>query len=300
MTTKDLFGLDGFESIGDIVIWNMRGEPVPYADVLAALDACGLPREAAGPLTPKGAFSRAAKTLEKNKLVRPIKHGGDQRILKYQVTLEIADQTSNTLDYTRENLVDLDRETGEIFCSDPAVKEFFADRLAEATNIRTGSDLTAVGKKIFESRKTDSFRMKEDGGVYFVPKQFSSVTDAVDKFLRLMGRYLTRTPIPKGSYGEEAAKDAAGDGIKEMIEDISQAVSEFDEATKRKTLDGSLDKLREAEFKIQTYIHLLGDRKDELLQALEDARAAHRAKAEELFEDDGPTQGDLFADEQVA
>src|SRR5262245_43642897 len=107
---------EGAELLGEVVSWFLPPRArVPFSALRGALEHAGLDAKVARKCQPRNAFSRAARMLAVQKIIRKVSE--DHGTLTFQLTAEHNDGTQ--LSYSREAMIALDKETGAITCDHP-------------------------------------------------------------------------------------------------------------------------------------------------------------------------------------
>jgi hypothetical protein len=263
---------------GEIVAWNIEGVKVRYADLLAALHACGLEPNVARELLPRHAFARACKKLETNRIIRLVSE--DEDTLSFQFTAERKED--DRFEYTFETLLKLAKKTGKVSGELPGLVTHAQELVNEAIAVRTGGDVPRVVQKLFE-RKADLFSIRPAGGAYFVPQRHAEFLAAIQRFLGAVGGQMWRFPVPAGTpHGDRSVKEAVEHGLYDLIEEHRKAVAEFTADTRESTLARAAEKIRDTRFKILAYAEYLGAAKDGLMEQLGQATEELRKKLKEL------------------
>jgi len=268
----------GTKLLGQVIAWSTAGVALRHAALVEALAAAGLDPAVARELAPKHAFSRAAKHLSDQRIIRALAEDADT--MTFQLTLE--QKHSDRIDYIRETMLKLDKRTGTVTCDLPGLATLAQEHLDRAIEARTGNDVTRVIQRLFE-RHADLFPVRPQGGVYFVPEQHVSFVSKVERFLSRINGQLLRFPVPSGTVeGDRSVKTAVAAGLSALIAEHREAVANFGEDTRDHTLDRAADRIRQTRFKIESYSELLAEEKVRLDLALAAARDELRAKVAAL------------------
>ena len=148
--------------LGEVIAWTCAGVSVRHAALVDALTAAGLDPAVARELAPRHAFTRACKKLSDQRIIRPV--GEDDRTVTFQFTQEA--RAGDRFEYVLETLLALDKKTGTVTCDLPGLAAVAQEHLDHAIDARTGSDVTRVIQKLFDTH-ADLFPVRPQGGCYF-------------------------------------------------------------------------------------------------------------------------------------
>ena len=285
--------------LGEIVSWTFTGCRVPHAAVTAALRDNGLDDGVARAFCKRHAFTRAVRAMATKRLVRKVDENADA--FRFQFTAEAHDDTAGELRlrYDFEAILTLDKTTGQVTCAaNPAMATLAQAALDAAMEGRTPSDLNGIVQRLF-NRHADLFRIRPQGGCYFVPQTHAEFSAKVAAFCARVGGSLQRLPVAKGTpHGDGAVRDAVQLGLSHMIGEYKAAVANFDiNDTRAGTFDRMAERLRVAGFKIEAYAEYLADAAAGLHGELAAAKAALAAKlaGDDDADPSDPTDEDLEA-----
>ena len=264
--------------LGEIVTWDTAGaKPVSVTNVRQALVAAGLPEDEAGDLHPRSAWGRACKDLKDGRIIRKVENDGQSGV-RFQLTSEAVQ--SGRLEYGYECQIILDCETGAVACPEnQQIEQMARGLIAQAMQERNSRDVTAIVKRLFE-RHAELYPINPRKGVaYFVPDAHASFSAQVETFLRSMGGVLWRFPVPKGTAeGDLSVQGALKHGFDEKVAELQAVVAEWDEATRKGTMERAVEKFQTLEFKIECYRDLLKDEADKLNNLIATQKAAVLAR----------------------
>jgi hypothetical protein len=273
--------------LGDIVVFNVKGiKGVPFAQVCAALADNGLDPEAAKQVLPRNAFARAAKKMEKSKVIAKLKDEKD--FLHFQFTREQKTDAGGKpiFVYDYETVLVLNKSSGVVRCDEAGNDQLVADAqklVNEAIGTRDGSQLSLIAQRLFNDH-ADLFPLRDSGGVYFVPAKFKGFESQVARFLAAVGATMRQVPVPMGTVeGNGAVKDSVTAGLQALVEEHEAAIKGFTNSTRDSTLERQARKISETRFKIEAYAEYLDQVvRNNLLAAVESGRQKLRAKADEI------------------
>jgi hypothetical protein len=260
--------------LGEVIAWNCPGTSVKYPALLEALRSAELNEGVARALQPRHAFARACRKLSERRVIRQVTEDEDR--LTFQFTAEA--RRGDTFEYTLESLLRLDKRTGVVHCDLPGLATLAQERLDEAMENRSGADIGRVIQRLFD-READLFRIRDQGGAYFVPARFAGFVDRVQKFVSAVAGRLTRFPVPAGTtQGDRSVKEAVAEGLGELIAEHRAAVETFGEDTREATIRRAAERVRATRFKLEAYSDLLAEEKTRLERELADAARSLRDK----------------------
>lgn len=262
----------GAKLLGEIVSWDVIGCEVRFSHLRDALRDAGLDEAVARKMFPSNAFKRAARRLEKDRIIRRVGAESDTEI-RFQFTRE--DDTGGELVYTREAQLTLNKETGVITGDDPSLVSRAVGEFDAAMERRTSSDITSVIQRLFVDRTRpglDLIPIRAQGGAYYVRADASDFVDRVADFIdRLHGR-LMRLPIAAGfGHGEAAVKESVAEKMAGLIAELNASVADFGADTSPRAVKGAAERVKLIRHKIASYTAYLDDRRESLQTALDDA-----------------------------
>jgi hypothetical protein len=259
---------------GEAVCWDTPEGLVPVARIRAALAAAGLDEKALRAMHKRHAFLRALADFKKSRLVRPLADTADA--LVFQFTRE--EKAGDTLEYTFDDKVRLDKLTGAITAADPELAARAKALFDRADGGRTGADISRLVQRLFQEQG-DLFAIRKRGGFYYVPAARVDFVDKVQRFLEELGGGMGRLPVTSGTaQGDATTRDAIADGMARLLADYRAKVAEYTSDTRPAALERSRRELDELEFKVECYAVHLDDRRAELDAALAATREAVRAR----------------------
>jgi CHAD domain-containing protein len=272
-------GLNGMQLLGEVITWSTKSEePQKHKDVVAALMNAGLDTAIARELLPRFAFSRATKKLTDAAAIDVLKENDTH--IRFQFTKKA--MKDDEWVYSKDTELTLNKTTGEVSCPRKDLKESAQRLLDEAIEVRTTSDISKIVQRLIE-KNGDLFPIREQGGVYFVPVQFTEFIARIEIFLGKLGGRVTRFPVPAGTqFGDRAVQDSIADAMMAIIENHRQAVAQFTVNTRRDTIEHAAEKIKSTRVKIEAYADYLKDKSQELLDEVEKANGQLTAQVETL------------------
>jgi len=213
--------------LGTIVTWTAPKEPVELSTLRAALADCGFNADRlAQDMAPRNAFTRAVKDLSQDRIIRRI--GGEGELLTFQFTREAL--VCAELEYTKECILELNKETGEVTCAEPtaeaqAIAKHAGELIAQHSMVRISSDITRLVQKIFDDRGGDLVPLRPQGGVYFVPPHQYDLVEDVSCMLRLIGGELNTLSVGDDAASRETVACQMATYFLDMIAQFKDSVS---------------------------------------------------------------------------
>ena len=268
------------ETLGEIISWQVRGVSIRHLDLINALDKAGLNSHVARELAPRNAFLRACSRLARDRLIRKVSE--DPYVVVFQFTKEIP--VGEKLDYRMETLLRLDKHTGGITCDHPEVEALAREEFDRCLEARSARDVSQIVQRIFE-KHGDLFRIRESGGVYFVPRAHHTLTDRVEKFLSGLGGTLLRFPVPKGSpSGDAAIQQTVTHGLELMVTEHLKAIEHLGLDARPETLERAAAKIQTTRLKIAGYSEFLNQKREDLERSLEHASELLRERLDQAIQ----------------
>lgn len=256
--------------LGEIVSWDVEGNEIPFTRIRDSLFAAGLDPDMVSEMTPKAAFQRACKELKESRAIDKVEKGKDE--IKFQFTKKVLEE--GRMDYDYECLVTLNTETGKVLCHEaPELAEKAEELIQHAIGHRNAQDITRLVQGLF-GRNADLFAINPKKGVaYFVPEEHREFTAKVDHFLSLVGGSLARFPVPKGTEeGNKSVRDAVEAGLASLVSELDGAVNEYDEATRKGTMENCLEKYKQISYKVDAYAEYLTASTEGLRAKIEESK----------------------------
>lgn len=272
-----VFGPATATLLGEVITWNVTGA-VAYADLVAAIKSAGLDESVARELAPRHAFTRACKQLSDERIIRQTDDDGATITFQFTRESKVGDQ----YEYAIETMLTLDKKTGKVACEIGALEEKAQVALDKCIEVRTAGDVTTCIQKLFD-RNADLFRIRPQGGAYFVPERFRGFLEQIQVFMTAVNGTLLRFPIPVGTpHGDRSVRDAVADGLNDAIAEHRAAVAEFGSDTRDATFERAAEKIRETRYKVETYAEYLGDQRARLDAALAESAVGLRKRIEAI------------------
>ena len=274
------------EILGEIVSWDVQNVEVQYFHLVEALRDSGLDSSIARELLPRNAFARAAKKLTDERIIRRIDEDGT--ILRFQFTRE--EREGGELVYTKEAILSLDKETGNIVCDDKNLEARAKAAFDVAMLRRTSSDVTKTIQRLFTDKNSpglDLIPIRKQGGCYFVRREALQFVAKVNDFVdRLHGEF-TRLPLASGfGTGEKKIAQSVSDKIIGLIGELDSVVEEFTPETSDRLQRSAGDRVKMIRQKVRSYAEYLQDEREKLDAALTESTIKIKAKVWGISEDE--------------
>lgn len=271
-----------YKLLGEIITWDLDPNTVIlYSNVISALSTAGLETGIARKLLPRFGFSRAAKLLAKERIIRKVAEGNGKIV--FQFTKEHLDKTAERYDYNFETTLYLDKESGAIECANTELGRHASELLARCIEERTTADITRIIKRLFE-KNADLFPVRDSGSVYFVPDRHTGFVDQVGLFVSQMNGRLNRFPVPEGTlHGDRAVQQSVTEGLENLIKEHNEAIAAFHEGTRSSTLQKAMNHIDRIRFKIEAYTLFLDANKAKLEEQLELSKANLQERIQEIM-----------------
>jgi len=278
-TRSTVSELRAMDLLGEVITWNARSESThKHADVVSALKKTGLEETVARELLPRNAFTRACRKMSEGRLIDVVKDGQDG--ILFQVTKKLSQEED--IKFVKETNLTLNKTTGIISGPSATLVERMQQRLDEAMQVRTTSDITKIVQRLFD-KEADLFPIREQGGVYFVPNQFGGFVSQIEKFLSALGGSVTRFPVPAGTqFGDQAVQESITNAMESLVADHMEAVNEFSTTTRAETLEATATRIKNTRTKIEAYAHYLTGKSEGLLKSVEKANKALTKKVKDI------------------
>lgn len=275
---KQLSG-SGIELLGEVITWNAKGEAVhTFKSVVNALADSDLNKEEAKAILPKHAFTRAARKLTDDRVIDVLSEDPD--VVTFQFTKK--QMQSDEWKYSTETTLQLHKESGKVRCPIANLQEYAQKEVERCIEERTTSDITKIVQALFEAN-ADLFPVRDQGGVYFVPKAHTAFVDKIESFLVRLGGRISRFPVPAGiGSADKSVKASIAEALQTMIDEHKDATATFTLHTRKDTMEHAADRIKKTRVKVEAYAHYLNEERERLLKELEDADNHLRKQIEDF------------------
>lgn len=272
-----------FELLGEVVTWDTGKDKHHLSTVISSLKESGLPENATRELEPRAAFNRAVRQMKRDEAIELVDEEGD--ILTFQLTAKsLVKDPSHTVEpemiYSKQGYISLNKDTGKIHCKIPEIQIIAQKLLDEATVTKTGSDISSLTRKLFDTASIDLFPMRDRGAVYFVFSPHKDYITQVDTFLRKLGGRINRLPVPTGDHPTVA--DIVSKQLQSVVDEHMEAIDNLNVQSAKVSLEAIAARINESRVKVEAYSSCLLTHKEFLDQRLEDANEYLKSRVESL------------------
>lgn len=271
---------NGIKLWGEVISWSIKNGVVKLTDLDNAIQQAGLDAGLRKDMEARNAFSRACSEMKENRIIRTVKDDKNGDWIEFQFTKEelVADEFL----YNTEAKLELNKKTGQVICTNGALKMKAESLIQFHTQHRKTADVTRLVQAFFE-KEADLFPIRDQGGVYFVPIQHAEFLNKIEILLSAVGGVLKRFPVPEGvGKGDASVRQSVKDGIEEMIKQYELRMEAFEESTRNGTIEKLHNELQEAQYKIEGYAVYLDHQKAAVEQRLSEAKEKLKKKIKEM------------------
>jgi hypothetical protein len=258
-------------SLGDgtIITWVSPKNPIKLSDLRLALKRSNFDEELAKDMAPRNAFSRAARELSKERIIKKVEEGDPE--IKFQFTREFL--SGGSFDYEKEYDVFLHKETGAVTCVDTHMQQT-AQQLVDNHKItRMPADITRLIQKIFESSGSDLVPIRQQGGCYFVPPNHTGLIANIRSLLHEVGGELREWDISANSPTTQATIESnMFEHMLGLVDDFNKSCEALSEDTSTKTIERRVERVAELRSKLISYAPLLRGLTAEVEMAIDQAQ----------------------------
>lgn len=276
----------GLKLLGEVITFRAPG-PHTYAAVKQALTDSGLDVKVLRERLPRYAFARACKELEEGRVIDVLRDDPDDILFQFSKRFLTSDTTEggDQYEYRKELKLTLSKSTGKISCKDADMEQKAQALLDEHMQKWTTSDVHGLTKRLF-NLNADLMPLPDTEGVYFVPVTQQPFIAQASEFMTKLGGRVNRLPVPEGTqYGDLTVQQCVGDYLDSLVGDHAQAVEGLTLSSRPATIQEQADRINATRVKVEAYASYLAERKDQLLQAVEEARDRLQAKVVALAGD---------------
>lgn len=267
-----------------VTLGGRNGSRYQYSAVVEALTLAGLDPKKAREFLPRNAWSRACRRLAEQRVIDVIREDEEEALFQFSRRHLAEDRTEGgqQIEYRKEIKILLDKDSGNLFCRDESVLQQARIELEKCMGERTNNDVTSIVHRLFRANG-DLMPLPGAAGVYLVPIKFRDFLRKVEAFLTKLGRKPHIVPIPEGTEdGDRTVQETVAEYLGSLIQDHETAVEGFGESTRNGTFDAAAKRINETRVKVEAYALYLMDRKDELLAAVDAAKAKLAEAVERL------------------
>ncbi len=253
--------------LGTIVTWKVPTS-VPFETLRKGLGEAGLDPDMAQELAPYYALCRALNDMKKGRVIRKLRRE-DNKIF-FQLTREHLDPQEAT--YRREAQLSIDTNTGVIECLKPRIKQKAEDLLAEHQATRTASDVTYLLFRIYKIHEADLIAIREQGGAYFVPKDYAKLVRQTRALLDAIGGKLRTFDVRLGSDDTaESIAESMSDHFEGLVEQFKESCESITTETRTDVQTRRWETVAGLKQKMELYRGLLSGYADHIGDVIEDA-----------------------------
>lgn len=290
----------GQHVVGALAMWSLSNVRIERAALRSAFEAMGLGE--AVPRDPSfgAVLNRACQSAKKgNGNIVFDKVVDDHEKVVYALSDKSTHSAVAQVSYQQRVRVAVNKSTGSVLLEDEddATLQRVAALFSEERDFAGTDDLSAVLSNCMNGRTHDvllnAVNLRGDaGGVYFVPAEKLSTLQRLQEFVNEQGQSQFTVWEITGSHQHLAqAARAATHAFSARLDTLRREVQAFsdkvraeagseDEATQA-ALDAGInlrrEKYEQLAAQVETYADVLGAKRDELLSAIGEARAALRA-----------------------
>ncbi len=251
--------------LGEVVSYSLPSNVITTkAKIQAALVSAGLDPKFARGLCLRHAFVRALRKAAKDKLLRPLMESATETM--FEISQEkLLDRSAKQLNLT--NLITLDKGTGTITSTDPALQSIVSQEMLHATESRRTADVSRLVCTLLE--KYTDLKINFARGTYFIPVKHAAFILQLEAFMVSLGGRLNRMPVADGTpQGTTTVQSIVTDALSELIVEACASGQNFSESTRNSTLDKHAKKLQSIADKIAEYERSIGTAKTVLEDSL--------------------------------
>jgi len=257
--------------LGHIVWWTLREAEVDCDALKKAMEDAGIDSEQLGIKEPsaKRILGRAVGKLSIELSSKERRNGStylfrpvplEDRTAAFAIVSEKEKTTSEKVEkliHKTVDVVSVDKE-GEIYSEK---NHDTADKLIEKYKRLKGKlappEVRAAMMQLMVS--WDSFRLRDGGGIYFVPAGFDKELAALKVAVESVGASVFYiVPVPDVAGAREGIASAAKGSLESELAAIQQEMEKFDDSTRMKTLESRIGTLQDVLRKAQLYNDALG------------------------------------------
>lgn len=260
-------------NMGTIVSWEAPKE-ISFKDLTESVIKAGFDAKYAREMAPRNAFSRAARDLAEQRVIKKIDE--DDTEVRFQFTKEY--MQASLIQYELEAVLFLHKEHGTIRTDYPDAAELasLAQSLVyEHQAKRNRSDVTRMIQKIFDDNKGDLVSLHPNGGVYFVPDTHKALVDQVRTLLGYIGGTLNPFVISFGDPSTtKSVAEAMADHLLDQINQFRKTCEGITNETSTTVLTRRADSIAAMRDKLQGYQALLSGYSEQIAAEIDQAENA--------------------------
>jgi len=223
-------GAKTLDIVGFLCWWSVKNVDIVREQLIDLLKQCGINEKYARSHNYRAAFIRALRELEENRIIRPVEE--NKGAMVYQFTAETKiDEEDVKLKYDPETLVAINKsvyaktkDISQAITGREDIRQKLIELFEDKKDKYHSSDITRLIQRIF-SEKADIVSLRETGGVYYVPTEFTHVVTAVSQLVNSIGNSTFEYfPLPD----VEACRNAIASAVdNEMRVDLEKMEEEM-------------------------------------------------------------------------
>ena len=230
----------GGEQLGSLFWWALNSNHLSYSKLESLTEKHGLNKKyLPSEIKPASSFRRAwrhaTSKLPEGLMLRQIDDSDVQIVIG--LVNEQADKKAQDLDYDVKARIVFDKKTHNIYCDHENGVSAQIRELYSYHNSLTTQDIRAM---MLSFLKETSIRIRESGGVYFIPLEYQRTLDALCEVVESVGHNVTYAlPIFNTKNSKQTLREIAKTTLDAEINQLSADIAKFD---KEKMRDSTLDK----------------------------------------------------------
>lgn len=269
---EEIKELGNQDLLAKVVGWDTQGVAIEDHLIRNAIAKyeLGDPEKLCPELSKKSAFLRGVKDLKKDRLIQQVTRDGD--VMRFQMTKQ--DNDGLTITHTKECVLTLDLETGDIYSEDsPEMAELCQKLLKEAMRTRNAADLNRMVQRLFNSQHGLYPVIKRKGGLYFVTAPDFEFLDRAEAFMVEIGAEFHAIPVPRGTQkGNRSVQQAVSKELEELVAELDLNRMKWDGKTREATIKNAQSELDTIEFRMKALDAYLGNAQKQIQEKIKSSR----------------------------
>ena len=253
---------------GHIISWTSPKDPIKLTDLRSALSRAGFSEALAKELAARNAFSRAAKELSQERIIRRAEEGEDE--LKFQFTREFLQ--AGQFAYEKEFDLYLNKDTGRIRCENTHMEQVAQELVDSHKATRMSADVTRLIQKIFDNGGGDLVPVRQQGGCYFVPAGHVGILGGIRVLLKDIGGTLSEWEISaKSEQTQVTIQENMYGYMLGLVDKFKSSCQSISENTSSKVLERRLEEVHDLRTKLLSHAPLLRGLAEEVNAAINES-----------------------------
>lgn len=278
---------------GAIVSWASPADPVKLSDLRLALVRAGLSEDLARDMAARNAFSRAARELSKERIIKRVEETDDE--IRFQFTKEFL--SGSELNYEKEFDVLLNKDSGVVRCDDNHMQQTAQQLVDNHKATRMPGDITRLVQKIFESKGGDLVPIRQQGGCYFVPPTHTEIITNAGNLLDYIGGKISVWEISANSPATQVAvQENMYSYLLGLVDEFNQSCESITSDTSTKVIERRVDRINELRAKLMAHAPLLMGLAEEVSAAISNSEISLIQAASGQASDDVSVDADTSAE----